>query len=477
MPILAIDQGTSSTKALVVDDDGRVLAACTTDVSPRALGNGAVEQSPNEVWSSVVTAGQAAIAQANVPIDAIGVGNQGETVLDWDPTSGTPFGPAISWQDSRATEITDKLGEFKRALEEISGLPLDPYFAAPKMTWLQRHRGRQGLITTLDAWIAHQLTGEIVTDAATASRTMLLDLAAAKWSDRASEIFDIATSEVRVVGCSEPIGVTTAFGESLPVTALIVDQQAALLGQSCLQRAEAKCTYGTGAFLLANAGHTPIHSRNGLAASIAWQIGSETIYCLDGQVFTAGAAVAWLSRLGLLRDASDIDPMLAQHAPLDCQAPIFVPALAGLGAPQWLPSAGGMWRDLFLATTREDLVAAVIGGIAAQVAVLAQAIGEDLGSPLSSLRVDGGLTRCATLMQAQADLLGVPVECYPGAHATALGIAALARVGVGQATTPEQALGRASPERVYEPKISPDQAQASLDRFDAAAQTAGRQPT
>jgi glycerol kinase len=249
------------------------------------------------------------------------------------------------------------------------------------------------------------------------------------------------------------------------VTGLAVDQQAALVGERCLDAGEAKCTYGTGAFLLVTTGAAPRRSNNGLSASVAWQYGDEHAYCLDGQVYTAGSAVDWLRTMGLIEHAADLDAAASQAR--GDSSVVCVPSFVGLGAPYWQPQARAHLEGLGLDTGSAEIVRAVLEGIAAQVAVLVRAAQADLGEPLVSLRVDGGLTRSSVLMQTQADLLQIPVELYPSPHATALGVAALARLGAGAATTLDQ--GLAALGRRYEPSISSDDAARRLERFDRAA--------
>ncbi len=465
MNVLAIDQGTSSTKALVVADGGEVLGEGSAPVHPRATTQGAVEQDPDELLQSIVGAGKAAIAAAGAPIEAVGIANQGETVLRWDRATGRPFGPALSWQDRRAVTVTRGLSDHADRLTEITGLPLDPYFAAPKMTWLRREQGSEGVVTTVDAWLLHQLAGAFVTDAATASRTLLLDLESTAWSEEACSLFEVdAASLPAIVDCDARIGETTAFGEALAVTGLAVDQQAALFAECCFEPGEAKCTYGTGAFILATSGKQVARSKSRLAACVAWRLGGETTYCLDGQVYSAGSAVSWLEELELISEAADLDRISG-----NANEVVFVPALAGLGAPFWSPEARGGWLGLSLAARREDLVSAVVCGIAAQVASLARAMEEDIGRPLERLRVDGGLTRSAALMQAQADLLQAPVELYPSPDATALGVGALARLGNGGAPTPAEAVGSWAPAAVFEPRMDAAEADECLGRWQAAA--------
>ncbi len=465
MNVLAIDQGTSSTKALVVADGGEVLGEGNFPVHPLAGAHGAVEQDPEELLDSIVQAGRAALATAGAPVEAVGIANQGETVLRWDRETGKPFGPALSWQDRRAVTVTRELAGHEDRLIELTGLPLDPYFAAPKMTYLRREQGDEGVVTTVDAWLNQRLAGAFVTDAATASRTMLLDLESTTWSEEACSIFGLDPSDQpEIVDCDATVGETDAFGDKLPVTGLVVDQQGALFAESCFAAGEAKCTYGTGAFILATAGEQVPSSRSRLAACVAWRLGEKTTYCLDGQVYSAGSAATWLQELELISGAADLDRIgPGGHEEL------FVPSLAGLGAPFWAPEARGGWLGLSLATRRDDLVRAVVWGIAAQVASLAKAMENDLGRPLERLRVDGGLTRSASLMQAQADLLQVPVELYPSPDATALGAGALARLGIGGAATPAEAVGDWSSTAVFEPKLASAEADERLARWDAAA--------
>ena len=465
MNVLAIDQGTSSTKALVIADGGEVLGSGSAPVNPRGAGAGAVEQDPHELLQSIIEAGRAAVVAAGAEVEALGIANQGETVLRWDLHTGQPLGPALSWQDRRAVTVTRELAGHADRLTELTGLPLDPYFAAPKMTWLRREGGEDGVVTTVDAWLNRRLAGAFVTDAATASRTLLLDLESATWSPEACALFGLdAQAQPEIVDCDAAIGETREFGGALPVTGLAVDQQAALFAESCFSAGEAKCTYGTGAFILANAGERVPRSRSRLAACVAWRLRGATTYCLDGQAYSAGSAVSWLQELELIETASDLDRTGGSDDEV-----VFVPALAGLGAPFWAPEARGAWLGLSLATRRGDLVRALVLGIAAQIASLARAVGEDTGRPLGRLRVDGGLTRSATLMQAQADLLQAPVELYPSPDATALGAGALARLGAGGASTPVEAVGQWSPAAVFEPQMPSAEAEERLARWQAAA--------
>jgi glycerol kinase len=295
---------------------------------------------------------------------------------------------------------------------------------------------------------------------------LLLDLESTTWSDEACALFEIdPATQPEIADCAASVGETTVFGDPLPVTGLVVDQQGALFAESCFAPGEAKCTYGTGAFILATAGDQALHSKARLAACVAWRLDGQSTYCLDGQVYSAGSAVSWLEELALIKEAADLDRLSSDEG----EEALFVPSLAGLGAPFWAPDARGGWLGLSLATSRDDLVRAVIWGIAAQVASLARAMGDDMGRPLERLRVDGGLTRSKVLMQAQADLLQAPVERYPSADATALGAGALARLGSGAASTPQEAVGGWTPAEVFEPRMTAAEAQERLARWESAA--------
>jgi len=465
--ILAIDQGTSATKAILVGPELQVLGTGEAPVRNQATGD-AVEVDPEELYSSVLAAGQAALAAAGgEPAGALALANQGETVLAWDRQTARPLTRAISWQDRRSAGVCGRMRGDAGRLARITGLPLDPYFAAPKMTWLRENLTSDGVVTTTDSWLLARLTGQFVTDAATASRTMLLDLDTANWSVPACEAFGLDPADLPdVVDCAGLSGETSAFGPRLPVAGLAVDQQAALLAERCFGAGEAKCTYGTGAFLLAATGPSPVRSSAGLSASVAWRLAGATSYCLDGQVYTAGAAVDWLRSAGILASPSELDA-LGGSVP-DGGGVIFVPALAGLGAPHWRPGARGAFLGLTLGASRAHLIRAAIDGLAASVAVLARSVARDLGAPLTTLRVDGGLTRSAVLLQAQADLLQVPVEVCRMPDATALGVAALARLGMGDATSLADAVGPAGVQQVVTPAMSADEAAHRLSQFEKA---------
>ena len=468
--MLAIDQGTSATKAVVVAADGTVLSLAEASIQVTATSDGAVELDPEELWASVMAAGtEAMVAAGNPSLTAIGLANQGETILAWERSTGAPKGPAIVWQDRRSEVICNRLREHAGFLAEHTGLQLDPYFVAPKIVWLREQIGDGPTITTTDTWMLHRLCGAFATDVATAGRSLLLGLDAAAWSERACEIFGIdpATLPV-VVSNADVLGECDLFGPAAPVTGTCVDQQAALFAEQCRTAGEAKCTYGTGAFMLACTGERPTRSANGLVGCPAWRVGdSATTYCLDGQVYTVGAAVTWLMEMGIMSEPGDLDRL--GRAVNGVGGVTFVPALAGLAAPYWKPQAKAAFTGLTLGTERGHLVRAAVEGIAAQVALLAQAAGHDLGSPLTRLRVDGGLTRSRLLLQTQADLLQAPIEVYPSPHATALGVAAFADLGASGASQDQVAVAAWRPDAVFEPHIGADEAAARLAAWQRVA--------
>ena len=472
--VLTIDQGTSGTKALVVDGDGNVLGLSEQPVRPDYLPGGGVEQDPHELLASVVDAGRAAVSQAGVPIDVVTLANQGETVLAWDPQTGRPLSNMIVWQDRRAEGICTDLDRHKNTFAQRTGLVLDPYFSAPKMAWLRRNVTREGVVTTSDSWLVHQLTRAFVTDATTASRSLVTDLDTTDWDHELLELFGLADEPLpTIVACDAVVGHTSVFGGTVAVGGLVVDQQAALVGEGCTRPGEAKCTFGTGAFLLANTGPTATRSTAGLAASVAWRLGEQTTYCVDGQVYTAASAVRWMQQLGYVTTAADLDTVAATDGDgPDNGGVLAVPALAGLAAPWWRPEARATISGMTLSTTVGHLVVAILQGIAAQVAELGSAVATDLGRPLRRLRVDGGLTRCETLMQSVADLMQIEIDVYPSAHATALGAVALARMAHDPGLPLADAIVAWRPTLTYGPRWSADRAAEFRARWNAAADTA-----
>ena len=354
--------------------------------------------------------------------------NQGETVLAWDPKTGQPLTQAIGWQDRRAESVCAELADHADALTAETGLVLDAYFSAPKMAWLRRHVETGGVVTTSDVWLLNRLTGEFVTDATTASRSLAVSLGAHEWNRELLGLFGLGDERMpEIVANDVIVGVTSAFGGRLPVGGVVVDQQAALLGEACLDPGLAKCTFGTGAFLLANTGEVPARSASGLTTSVAWRVAGHDTFCVDGQIYTAASAVRWLTSLGIIGGAEQLDAVAAA----DAGGVLCVPALAGLAAPWWKSGATATISGMTLSTGPGHVVLAVLQGIAAQLGELVSAVEADNpAAPLTRLRVDGGLTQSTVLMQAVADVLQVPVDVYPSPHATALGAAALAELSL-----------------------------------------------
>jgi glycerol kinase len=465
--ILAIDQGTSGTKAIVTSDVGQVLAIAEQPLHPLYFEGGGVEQDPGALLDSVLTTGRRAAAEAGVPLDAVALANQGETVLAWDRATGRPLGPAVVWQDRRAEALCARLADAAGRVAALTGLVLDPYFSAPKMRWLRENVTTGGVVTTSDTWLVHQLCGAFVTDASTASRSLLASLDDVAWSGELLDLFGLAAEPLPAIVPNDAIvGTTRVFGGELPVTGLIVDQQAALLGEACIQTGDAKCTFGTGAFLLANTGTTPVRSVAGLTTSVAWRLRDQTSYCIDGQVYTAASAVRWITELGLITGADQLDATAAPSS----DGVLCVPALAGLAAPWWDSAATASFSGMTLSSGRGHLVRALLEGITAQVAGLTGLIAADLGGPLTRLRVDGGLTRSRVLMQAQADLAQIPVEVYPSAHATPFGAAACARLALDPAAGVADVTGGWKPEHTYKPAWPASRAAGHLARWQHAAE-------
>ena len=471
MAILSIDQGTSGTKALIVSAEGAVLAKGFAPVELTYLAGGGVECDAELLWQSVITA--AAMAHGNWDggkqgIEAVALANQGESVLAWDPDSMRALSPMIIWQDSRSASLCDARLEYADLVRMRTGLTLDPYFVAPKMAWLRENVTRAGVVTTSDAWMIARLAGAFVTDVATASRSLVFDIHRQCWDSELLDIWGLGAERLPTVVANAGIVGSIAcadlkFLRDVPLAGLIVDQPAALFAQSCLVPGQTKCTYGTGAFLLANIGAAPRMSTHGLVTSIAWNMRGESAYYYDGQVFTAGSAVQWLVECGLLAGVHEIDAL-----PRDARGIVASPGFAGYGAPRWQPRGTASIAGLSLASTRQELARAVVDGVAAQVAELIGAMGAD-AVPVQRLRVDGGLTHCRTLMQAQADLAQVPIDVYPHPDATAIGAAALARLALHPALRPADAIPVWRAQQTYEPEWSSDRAQEFLHRWRMVA--------
>jgi glycerol kinase len=444
--ILALDQGTTSSRAIVFRRDGSIAGAAQKEFPQIFPRPGWVEHDPRDIWSTQAGVAAEALTKANVTaadIAAIGITNQRETTVVWDRTTGEPICNAIVWQDRRTANICDRLKARKldRAIRRKTGLVIDAYFSATKLQWILQHvkgaraRARAGKLAfgTVDSWLVWNLTaGKVhVTDVSNASRTMLFDIAKGEWDDELLDLFGVPRSMLpEVRSSSEVYGVTTLLGGTIPIAGIAGDQQAALFGQACTRPGMAKNTYGTGCFMLMNTGTKRIVSKNQLLTTVAWRVGGRTEYALEGSIFIAGAVVQWLrDGLDFIRSAEEVETLAASVS--DTGGVYLVPAFAGLGAPHWDQYARGTIVGLTRGSTKAHIARAALEGIALQVRDVLKAMEADSGIKLKELRVDGGASVNGLLMQLQADLLNVPVARPKVAETTALGAAYLAGLAVG----------------------------------------------
>jgi glycerol kinase len=448
--VLAIDAGTTGVTALVVTEDGTVAARGYQEFPQHFPEPGRVEHEPEEIWVSTLAACREALLGAEAagagPPVAIGITNQRETVVVWDPTTLRAPWRAIVWQDRRTAGICAELAEAGHGprVSELTGLRLDPYFSGTKLLWLDRHEPDfvagldNGTLVwgTVDSYLVARLTGGArhVTDPSNASRTLLYDTFAGTWSEELGDLFDIGLSGApELVPSSGLIGETEPsefLGLRLPVAGIAGDQQAALFGQACFALGQSKCTYGTGSFVLSNTGATPVRSEAGLLTTVAWDLGDGPRYALEGAIFVTGAAVQWLrDGLGIIGAAAEIEG-LARTVP-DSGGIVFVPALTGLGAPHWDPGARGTIVGITRGTTRAHLARATLEAIAYEVRDVVEVMVAEAGLDLPELSVDGGASRNDLLCQIQADQLGVPVRRPVDPETTGLGAAFLAGLGTG----------------------------------------------
>jgi glycerol kinase len=485
--ILAVDQGTTSSRAIAFGRDGRILGAAQQEFRQIFPQPGWVEHDPLEIWNTQRDVASQALASARLgrsDVAAIGITNQRETTVLWERSSGRPVANAIVWQDRRTASRCDALRQagHEPKFTAKTGLLLDAYFSGTKLAWLldevagARKRAERGELAfgTVDAWIAWHLSGGAVhvTDASNASRTLLYNIHTLDWDDELLGILGIPRGVLpKVVPSCGEVALTSCEGlpDAIPIAGMAGDQQAALFGQACYAAGMAKNTYGTGCFLLMNTGDKPAVSRNRLLTTVAWQRAGRTVYALEGSVFIAGAAIQWLrDGLGLIARAADIDA-LAASVP-DNGGVHFVPALSGLGAPYWDPHARGTIIGLTRGSTRAHLARATLEAIAFQSAELIEAMAADSGIALTELRVDGGATASNLLMQIQADLLGVAVVRPRVTETTALGAAYLAGLAVGFWKDEAEIAALWSRDRVFEPTLSREAAGERLGHWKRAVQ-------
>jgi glycerol kinase len=467
--ILALDQGTTSSRALLFDRAGRVHAMAQRELRQFFPQPGWVEHDPMEIWHSQLAVAQDVLKQSGLcaaDIAAIGITNQRETTIVWDRASGVPIAPAIVWQDHRTAGQCDTLRQQGHAalFQQKTGLVLDAYFSGTKLSWLLEHvpgaraKAERGELAfgTIDSWLIYRLCGAHVIDTSNASRTLLFNIHTRQWDDALLALLDIPPSLLpQVVPSSGLVGHTDAawFGDPIPITGIAGDQQAATFGQACHRPGMAKNTYGTGCFLLMNTGRQATVSRNQLLTTIGWTVNGETEYLLEGSVFNAGAAVQWLrDGLGIIQSAGEVEA-LAASVP-DTGGVFFVPAFAGLGAPYWDAYARGTLVGLSRGTNKAHIARATLAAIAYQSAEVLEAMQKDAGVELTQLRVDGGAARNDLLMQFQADVLGVPVVRPVVTETTALGAAYLAGLAVGYWESQEEIAAQWRMERCFEPAMA-----------------------
>lgn len=444
--ILALDQGTTSSRAILFDQSGDIIAVAQREFEQIFPEPGLVEHDPEEIWNTQLDVAREAIensALSPAEIAGIGITNQRETVVVWDRKTGKPVCNAIVWQDRRTADFCKSLESETETIQGITGLVVDAYFSGTKLRWILenvegvRERAEAGELAfgTIDSWLIWNLTGgkTHLTDVTNASRTMLFDIGKVDWSNEMLELLDIPKSLLpEVCGSCGELAETDPelFGAAIPVSGMAGDQHAALFGQACHEPGMAKNTYGTGCFMLMNTGTEPVCSKNRLLTTVAWQIDGVTEYALEGSIFIAGAVVQWLrDQLGIISSSSEVEE-LARRVD-DNGGVYFVPAFAGLGAPHWNGFSRGTITGLTRGANKCHIARAALEGIAYQTHDVLRAMQDDSGIELAGLRVDGGATQNELLMQIQADVLGVPVVRSRVPETTALGAAYLAGLGVG----------------------------------------------
>jgi glycerol kinase len=436
--ILAIDQGTTGTTCLVFDHEGRLAGRAYSEFEQFFPRPGWVEHDANEIWAVTRRVAAEALAAAGIEgreLDGIGITNQRETVVAWDPASGEPLHRALVWQDRRTAERCDELraAGHEPLVRERTGLVIDPYFSATKIEWLAANAegAERAVFGTIDAWLLYKLTGRHVTDYSNASRTMLFDIRRLAWDEEICGLLGIDPARLPEPAPSAGVfGTTTEFGGEVPVAGVAGDQQAALFGQACHAPGDAKNTYGTGSFVLLNTGAEAPAPQDGLLTTVAWGLGEEVAYALEASIFVTGAAVQWLrDGLGIIDAAAESEALAAS---LDSNDGVyFVPALTGLGSPHWDPYARGTIVGLTRGSGRAHLARAALEAIAYQTVDAVRAQEAACGERLESLKADGGAVANGWLMQFQADVLGAPVVVPEIAETTALGAAYLAGIATG----------------------------------------------
>ena len=481
--IMAFDAGTTSERAILFDKNSNIISVAQKEIEQFYPHPGWVEHDPMEIWSAGISVAVEAMSKAGVKgddIEAIGITNQRETTIVWDKNTGLPVYKAIVWQCRRTADICEELAPYRDMIKEHTGLILDPYFSATKLKWILDHvegareKAEAGelLFGTVETWFIWKLTGGKihVTDLSNASRTMLFNIHTLTWDEEICKLLDIPMNMLpKPVSNSEIYGKTTGayLGSPITISGAAGDQQAALFGQKCFKSGEMKNTYGTGCFMLMNTGETPIDSKNGLVTTIGWQKDGKVTYALEGSVFMGGALIQWLrDEMGLIKDAPESEKLALKVS--DTAGCYIVPAFTGLGAPYWKPEAKGLITGLTRGVGKYHIVRAALDAIAYQVNDLVGAMGQDAGTPVVSLRVDGGASANGYLMQTQADISNIQVIRPGCVETTALGAAYLAGLATGfwkNEEDIEQCSGKYS---AFAPEISEEERKERLEGWKKA---------
>lgn len=487
--LLALDQGTTSSRAIIFNEQGQVQATAQRETRIHTPQSGWVEQDAQEIWSSQIAVVQQALASARIlakDIKAIGLTNQRETTVVWDKRTGQPLAPAIIWQDRRAFEWCNQLLQqnLKDKIQSKTGLRIDPYFSAGKLVWLLEHvnglrtLAEQGHVAfgTIDSWLIWNLTqgAQHVIEVSNASRTMLMNLSTQQWDEELLDLFNIPSALLpKIINSDTYVADTAAglLGANIPITGILGDQQSALFGQSCFDIGTAKNTYGTGCFMLFNTGETVQYSKNKLLSTLGWKTQHQTTYALEGSVFMAGAIVQWLrDNLGIIQKSSDVEKLACTVQ--DTDGVMLVPAFTGLGAPHWDSEARALLCGMSRGTNKAHIARAALESIAFQVSDVLTAMQADIQQPLKELRVDGGASQNDMLMQFQADILNVPVLRPKMQESTAWGAAAMAGLRCGVFSSLDEIAQSWQLERAFEPKMSPDQREFHLQQWQSALKRA-----
>ncbi len=482
--ILALDQGTTSSRSIIFDRDGHFISSSQQEYTQFYPQSGWVEHDPAEIWNSQIRTALDALQKAGLrasDISAVGIANQRETTIVWNRATGEPIHNAIVWQDRRSPEIcNDVRSRYGDLITSKTGLEVDAYFSASKIKWLldnipgARERAEAGDLAfgTVDTWLVWKLTNgnSHLTDESNASRTMLFNINTLQWDDELSKIFTVPRAMMPEVRPSSKVVAEIEEPEELrgiPIAGIAGDQQAALFGQACFKNGYTKNTYGTGCFMLQNVGEKPVTSKNRLLSTIGWQIDGRTEYALEGSVFIGGAVVQWLrDELGIINTSTDVET-LAASVP-DNGGVYFVPALAGLGAPHWDQAARGTIIGLTRGTGKAHIARAAIESIAFQTSDLLTAMNSDSQTQVNELRVDGGATCNDALLQFQADILQIPVVRSKTAETTALGAAYLAGLATGYWSSKEELSEHWAADRTFEPQLSKSDAASAIERWHEA---------